>query len=98
MSMAQSKHELAYRQIRERILDGRYGPGHRLVLSALARDLDVSPVPVREAIRRLEAEGLVTFERNVGARVGRLDDEEWEQIVQVLALLDGYAVARAYQR
>ena len=46
-----SKHEFAYRRIRQRILDGRYQPGHRLVLSTLARELDVSPVPVREAIR-----------------------------------------------
>jgi DNA-binding GntR family transcriptional regulator len=93
-----SKHEVAYRKIRDRILDGRYGPGQRLVFSALARDLDVSPVPVREAIRRLEAENLVTFEHNVGARVITLDDEAWEQLVEMLALLDGYAVVRASRR
>jgi DNA-binding GntR family transcriptional regulator len=90
-----SKHELAYRRIRQRILDGRYQPGHRLVLSTLARELDVSPVPVREAIRRLEAEGLVNFERNVGARVATLGDDDWVQLVEMLALLDGYAFAAA---
>ncbi len=90
-----SKHELAYRRIRQRILDGRYQPGHRLVLSTLARELDISPVPVREAIRRLEAEGLVNFERNVGARVATLGDEDWVQLVEMLALLDGYAFAAA---
>ena len=47
---------------------GTYGPGYRLVLGTIAKDLGISVVPVREAIRRLEAEGLVTFERNVGAR------------------------------
>jgi DNA-binding GntR family transcriptional regulator len=93
-----SKHEIAYREIRERILDGRYGPGHRLVLSSIARELDVSPVPVREAIRRLEAEGLVNFERNVGARVATLQDDEWEQLVEMLALLDGFAFAAAAPR
>ena len=93
-----SKHEVVYRKIRERILDGRYGPGLRLVFSSLARDLEVSPVPVREAIRRLEAEGLVKFEHNVGARVATLDDEAWEQLVEMLALLDGYAVVRAARR
>jgi DNA-binding GntR family transcriptional regulator len=92
---ALSKHEAAYRTLRERILDGRYGPGYRLVLSSLARDLDVSPVPIREAIRRLEAEGLVTFERNVGARVATLTDDAWEELVEMLALLDGYAVRQA---
>jgi DNA-binding GntR family transcriptional regulator len=93
-----SKHEIAYREIRARIIDGRYGPGHRLVLSTLARELDVSPVPVREAIRRLEAEGLVQFERNVGARVATLQDDEWEQLVEMLALLDGFAFAAAAPR
>jgi DNA-binding GntR family transcriptional regulator len=93
-----SKHEVVYRTVRGRILDGRYGPGFRLVFSALARDLDVSPVPVREAVRRLEAEGLVKFEHNVGARVATLDDEAWEQLVEMLALLDGYAVVRASRR
>ncbi|MFC7534042.1 GntR family transcriptional regulator [Actinoplanes sp. GCM10030250] len=90
-----SKHEAVYRKIRERILNGSYRPGSRLVLSAIARDLDVSPVPVREAIRRLEAENLVTFERNVGARVNTLDDDTWEQLVETLAVLDGYATRRA---
>jgi DNA-binding GntR family transcriptional regulator len=89
---------MVYRTIRQRILDGRYVPGSRLVFSSLARDLDVSPVPVREAIRRLEAEGLVKFEHNIGARVATLDDGAWEQLVEMLALLDGYAVARAYRR
>ncbi|MER7006805.1 GntR family transcriptional regulator [Dactylosporangium sp. NPDC000555] len=93
-----SKHELAYREIRARIVDGRYEPGHRLVLSTLARELDISPVPVREAIRRLEAENLVHFERNVGARVAMLQDDEWEQLVEMLALLDGFAFAVAAPR
>ena len=50
-------------------------PGYRLVLGPIAKELDMSVVPVREAIRQLEAEGLVTFERNVGAQVvdGRRD-------------------------
>ena len=68
------------------------------MFSTLARELDVSPVPVREAIRRLEAEGLVTFAHNVGARVQTLDDEAWEQLVEMLALLDGYAVTLAFER
>ena len=64
----QSKSELAYSWIRSRIEEGAFVPGYRLVLGAIAKELDISVVPVREAIRRLEAEALVTFERNVGAR------------------------------
>ena len=64
-----SKSQLAYSFIRDRISSQDFTPGYRLVLGSLAKDLDMSVVPVREAIRRLEAEGLVTFERNVGAHV-----------------------------
>ena len=62
-----SKSEQAYAAVKARIVDGTYSPGYRLVLAKIAEDLGVSVVPVREAIRRLEAEGLVKFERNVGA-------------------------------
>src|SRR5579862_3942577 len=70
----QSKHERAYALIRQRILDGVYGPGRRLVIDALAEELGISPVPVREAIRRLEAEGRVVYRHNVGARVAPTDE------------------------
>jgi DNA-binding GntR family transcriptional regulator len=90
-----SKHERAYQAIKARILDGTYGPGFRLVLDALGRELGVSAVPVREAIRRLEAEGWVRYERNVGARVVPLDDSEWAQTMHTLALFEGYATALA---
>src|SRR5262249_25278484 len=49
-----NKHELAYRLIRERIEAGVYQPGQRLVIDGLARDLNMSQVPIREAIRRLQ--------------------------------------------
>jgi DNA-binding GntR family transcriptional regulator len=93
--MPTSKHEYAYRIIKSRILDGTYEPGSRLVLDGLARQLDVSPVPVREAIRRLEAEGWVRFQHNVGAQVAPFDASEWEQTMHTLALLEGYATALA---
>jgi DNA-binding GntR family transcriptional regulator len=95
---AGSKLELAYETIRGRILQGTYGPGYRLVIDVLARELGMSQVPVREAIRRLEAEGWVTFERYVGARVALADPAEWESLMQVLALLEGAATAEATPR
>ena len=64
-----SKHQRAYLLIRSRILDGTYAPGERLVIDALAGEIGISPVPIREAIRRLEAEGRVVFRHNAGARV-----------------------------
>jgi len=68
-----SKQEYAYAAIRRRILDGAYPPGHRLVIRTLADELGVSSVPVREAIRRLEAEGRVVHRHNAGSRVAPVD-------------------------
>lgn len=90
-----SKSQYAYDTIRARIVDGHYGPGHRLVLDQLARELEVSAVPVREAIRKLEAEELVRFERNVGATVAAIDPVEYTHTVQTLAIIEGAATAHA---
>lgn len=86
-----SKSEQAYSLIRERIDNGRYVPGYRLVLAPIATELDMSVVPVREAIRRLEAEGLVTFERNVGAQVALIKETEYQHTMETLALVEGAA-------
>jgi DNA-binding GntR family transcriptional regulator len=53
----QTKQEVAYEHIKAGIEGGVFAPRQRLVIDSLARDLSVSQVPVREAIRRLEAEG-----------------------------------------
>ncbi|MEP6745888.1 MAG: GntR family transcriptional regulator [Gemmatimonadota bacterium] len=90
-----SKSQLAYTWVRERIADGRFSPGYRLVLGQIAGELGVSAVPVREAIRLLEAEGLITFERNVGAQVAMLNASEYQVTMQTLSLLEGYATALA---
>jgi DNA-binding GntR family transcriptional regulator len=90
---AGSKSERAYAAIKARIIDGAYSPGYRLVLAKIADDLGVSVVPVREAIRRLEAEGLVTFERNVGATVAGIDPTEYLYTMQTLSIIEGAATA-----
>ncbi|CAG7607628.1 GntR family transcriptional regulator [Leucobacter soli] len=89
------KSERAYREIRARIESGRYVPGYRLVLAPIAAELDMSVVPVREAIRRLEAEGFVTFETNVGAQVSLIKETEYLHTMQTLALVEGSATALA---
>lgn len=88
-----SKSEQAYAWIRSRISAHAFGPGYRLVLGAIADELGMSVVPVREAIRRLEAEGLVTFERNVGARVTLVDESEYAHTMETLGLVEGAATA-----
>lgn len=90
-----SKQERAYTILRERILDGTYSPGYRLVIDSLAPELDVSPMPVREAVRRLEAEGWVVYQRNRGAQVAPVDANSWVEATVCLAVLEGYATALA---
>ena len=95
---ALSKSEQAYQAIKEGILDGRYSAGYRLVFAQLAEDLDISAVPVREAIRRLEAEGFVVFTRNKGAQVADVDPQEYAETMAVLAHLEGAATALSAPR
>lgn len=91
--MAPSKSESAYRLLHEKITEGTYSPGYRLVLGTIAAELGCSVVPVREAIRRLEAEGLVSFERNVGAMVAAADTTLYLHTMQTLAIIEGAATA-----
>ena len=90
-----TKQERVYRAIRERILSGAYGPGYRVVIDSLAEEFEVSGLPVREAIRRLEAEGLVIYRPNAGAQVAPADPGLFDEEMTVLAVLEGYGTALA---
>jgi DNA-binding GntR family transcriptional regulator len=90
-----NKQQQAYAQLRERILSGAYGPGYRVVIDALAEELGFSTLPIREAIRRLEAEGLLVFKPNTGAIVAPADPALFDEMVTSLAVLEGYATALA---
>jgi DNA-binding GntR family transcriptional regulator len=90
-----TKQQQVYEAIRERILSGAYGAGYRVVIDAIAEEFGMSALPVREAIRRLEAEGLVIFRPNMGAQVAPADPGLFEEDMEVLAVLEGYATALA---
>jgi len=90
-----SKQERVYAVLRHRILDGTYPPGYRLVIDTIGQELNVSPMPVREAIRRLEAEHWVVYQRHAGARVAPRDAESWAEAIEALGLLEGFVTARA---
>jgi DNA-binding GntR family transcriptional regulator len=94
----QSKSQRAYQWIKERIARNEYTAGYRLVLATIAKELDMSVVPVREAIRQLEAEGFVTFAHNVGAQVSMVDEAQYRDSMQALAVLEGSATALAARR
>ncbi len=90
--------ERTYAEIRNRIMSGRLLPGSRLVEVDLAVELAVSRTPVREALRRLAAEGLVEVLPNRGATVRSWTDRELHDIYQSRAELESLAASLATDR
>jgi DNA-binding GntR family transcriptional regulator len=91
----QSKQQVAYQKIRTRIIDGTYSPGYRIVIDQLAKEFHASAIPIREAIRQLEADGLIQFKPYSGAVVTPINENEYIETLSVLAVLEGYATAQA---
>lgn len=88
----------AVNAIREKILDGEYAEGAPLRQDAVAAALGVSRIPVREALRKLDAEGLVTFSPHRGAVVSTLSLEEIKEGCELRAMLEGDLIRRAVPR
>lgn len=88
----------AYHLIRRAIVEGAYAPGQRLVEQRLAEEHGLSRTPVREVLRRLQAEGLVDVERHRGAAVRRLSVDDIADIYELRSRLEGYACERAAER
>ena len=95
LTAGESKSQQAYNWISEKIRTREYEPGYRLVLAAIADELGISVVPVREAIRQLEAEGMVTYERNVGASVTTYNREAYYESMDIVATLEANATAQS---
>ena len=84
--------------LRETILGGRLRPGDRIRQEEMAGRLGASRLPVREALRMLEAEGLTELEPHKGARVPRLTQHEVEVIYQMRERLEPLALAESLPR
>jgi DNA-binding GntR family transcriptional regulator len=81
--------------IRQRLEAGAYAPGHHLVEAELTQEFGVSRGPLREAMRRLAAEGLLTQEHNRGIRVRRMGPDEIRSLYEVREMLEGLAARLA---
>jgi DNA-binding GntR family transcriptional regulator len=81
--------------LREAIIAGQFADGEELNQVELARQFGVSRVPVREALRRLEAEGLVSAEAHRRVVIPGLDRARISEIFEIRALLEGYLLERA---
>jgi DNA-binding GntR family transcriptional regulator len=86
---------MALEELRDRILHGRYAEGSPLRQDALAADLGVSRIPIREALRRLEVEGLVSFSPHQGAIVSTLSLNEIHELFELRALIESDLLGHA---
>ncbi|ORA15814.1 hypothetical protein BST14_11190 [Mycobacterium arosiense ATCC BAA-1401 = DSM 45069] len=90
--------QLAYRLIRRAIAEGEFEPGSRLVEQRIGEMFDLSRTPVREALRALAADGLVTIERNRGAIVATMSETDIRDQYELRARLESLAAERAATR
>lgn len=90
--------QLAYDVVRRSIMRGLLQPGTRLGQNELASELSLSTTPVREALRRLAAEGLVQIDTHRGALVRGLDLAELDEVYELRLLLEPLAIRKAAER
>lgn len=90
--------DVATRDLREAILSGRLESGTQLVLTDLAEEMSISVMPVREAISRLQNEGLVEHVPHRGARVSGISASDLEDLYRVRISLESLAVRLAAER
>lgn len=93
-----SKADVAYAEIRQRILDGTLPAGSKLAQYELAEDLGISITPLREAVRRLSGEGWILLDTHRNARIAELDLDDARQLLEARLALEPAAVALAAVR
>ena len=84
--------------VRNAILGGRFAPGQRLISRELIAEFHISRGPLREALRRLAADGLIELTPNRGASVRRFSRAEMTEVFQIRELLEGLAARLAAER
>jgi DNA-binding GntR family transcriptional regulator len=94
----QTLREHAYAEIRTALMTGRFEPGQRVTIRGLADALGISPTPVREAVRRLAAEGAIEAEPNRWMNVPLLTADNLRELKTIRLALEGLATALAARR
>lgn len=93
--MAQNNTELAYKHLRKRILAGELSPGVPLQTIDLSKEIGVSRTPIRDALRMLELDGLVTIESRSGAKVRTLTIKDFKELCEFRQALEGFCCSLA---
>lgn len=90
--------DVVFNTLREAILKGELRPGERLMEIQLAQRLGVSRTPIREAIRKLELEGLVLMVPRKGAEVAKITEKSMQDVLEVRRALEALAIQLACER
>lgn len=90
--------DVVFNTLRQAIITGEFAPGERLMEISLANRLGVSRTPVREAIRKLELEGLVIMIPRKGAQVARITEKNLRDVLEVRTVLEEFATVLACER
>ncbi len=94
----QTKEQFAYTTLRNAILSGHLEPGEKLVIDHLSVEMGLSQIPIRAAIQRLQAEGLVIIHPHASAMVAPLPPEKIEEVFALLEGLERAAFRSACQK
>ena len=92
-----TRQEVVYKKLETAILSGHIRPGERLITEEIAKRLGVSKIPVREALRGLEAGGLISTKPNCGSTVSELSKANLEEILKLRVNLECMAARKAAQ-
>lgn len=90
--------DVVFNTLRQAILKGELKPGERLMEMALAERLGVSRTPIREAMRKLELEGLVVMVPRRGAQVANITEKDLNDVLEVRIALENMAIEKACRR
>lgn len=90
-----TKAEYAFKYLKEKILSGALAQGDDIVISHIAEQTGMSTIPIREALKRLESEGLVVIQPHKGAQVTSFDVKRFTEVITVRAVLEAFAASLA---
>lgn len=98
MSTFKTKNDVVYNKIKDEIINNNLRPGERIVVADIARRYDVSPMPVREALARLQQDELVEIMPHIGARVTTINRTKFLEIATIRTELETMAARLATPR
>ncbi len=90
-----TKSEFVFNYLKEQIIRGKISQGESINISALSKELNMSAIPIREALQKLSSLGLVIYKPHKGVTVSSFTKEKIVEVLSIRALLEGYACATA---